>query len=195
MYEIPTTVIVNNKEFHIRNNGDYRMVLDCFAALGDSELSKQERLFASLLIFYDELEEIEDIEIFDDLEEPIRKMYEFFNCNSATDVGTHSNYKLVDWKDDAQLITSAINKVANMEIRAQPYIHWWTFMGYYTAVGECPLSTIIGIRDKIMKGKKLEKHESAFRAENPQYFIWNSKTVDAKEADELAKSLWNGGDN
>ena len=52
MYEIPTTIELDGKEFNIRNNGDYRTILDCFNALQDAELNKQERLFASLIIFY-----------------------------------------------------------------------------------------------------------------------------------------------
>ena len=30
MYEIPTKVNIGGTEYQIRNNGDYRMVLDCF---------------------------------------------------------------------------------------------------------------------------------------------------------------------
>ena len=67
-------------------------------------------------------------------------------------------------------------------------------MGYYTAIGECPLSTVIHIRDKIVTGKKLEKYERNFRNSNPQYFTWNSKTIEEKEADRLVRELWNAGD-
>ena len=54
MYELPTSVCVNDKEFQIRNNGDFRMVLDCFNALGDEELGEDYRFLASLIIFYNE---------------------------------------------------------------------------------------------------------------------------------------------
>ena len=40
MYSLPTTVKVKDREFHIRDKGDYRMVLDCFSALQDEELSE-----------------------------------------------------------------------------------------------------------------------------------------------------------
>lgn len=196
MYEIPTAIEIDGDQFQIRNNGDYRMVLDCFSALNDVELSKEERLFASLIIFYEDINSIEDVIALNDVEHMVQEMYKFFNCGKGdNDVGTHSNYKLLDWELDEHLVSSAINKVANTEIRLEPYIHWWTFMGYYTAIGDCPLSTIIGIRDKIVKGTKLEKHEQKFRRENPQYFVWNSKSVDAYEADDLARQLWGvGGD-
>ena len=193
MYDIPTTVEINGKQFQIRNNGDYRMVLDCFLALQDVELSQQERLFASLIIFYQDLNAIEDVAIFDDVETAVLEMYKFFNCGNES-MGKKTNHKLVDWEQDAQLISSAVNKVAGKEVRLEPYVHWWTFVGYYTAIGECPLSTIISIRDKIVRGKQLEKYERQFRTDNPQYFTWNSKTVEENEAELLAKQIWNSGD-
>ena len=193
MYDIPTCVTVGDIEYKIRNNGDFRTILDCFSALNDSELSEQERLFASLIIFYDGFTCIEDTGKFSDITEAVTKMYEFFNCGNLQH-GKKVNYKLIDWDQDSQLICSAINKVAGKEIRFEPYIHWWTFMGYYSAIGECPLSNILSIRDKIIKGKKLEKHEREFRMSNPQYFNWNSKTVEQEEADRLVQELWNSGD-
>ena len=193
MYEIPISIKIEDRDYHIRNNGDYRVILDCFRALEDVELDARERLLAALIIFYEDFTCPEDVFESDDLEELVSEMYNFFNCNQETS-GTKTNHKLIDWEKDSQLICSAVNKVANTEIRAVPYIHWWTFMGYYTAIGESLLSTIVRIRDKIIKGKKLEKYERTYRLENPQYFVWNSRTVEETEADNLVKQLWNNGD-
>lgn len=193
MYEIPISIKIENRDYHIRNNGDYRVILDCFRALEDVELDARERLLAALIIFYEDFSSPEDVFESDDLEELVKEMYNFFNCSQETS-GTKTNHKLIDWEKDSQLICSAINKVANTEIRSVPYIHWWTFMGYYTAIGESLLSTIVRIRDKITKGKPLEKYERSYRAENPQYFVWNSRTVEETEADNLVKQLWNNGD-
>lgn len=196
MYAIPTSVDIDGREFKIRNNGDYRMVLDCFSALNDLELNTEERLFASLIIFYEDLNDLEDIQQFDgdSLSTAVNKMFEFFNCGSDGQNAKKTPYKLVDWETDSQMICSAVNKVAGTEIRSVPYMHWWTFMGYYSAIGECPLATVIHIRDKIMKGTKLEKQEREFRRDNPQYFIWNSMTLEQQEAEDMIKQLWNSGD-
>lgn len=191
MYEVPTTIKIGEQQFAIRNKGDYRMVLDCFSALGDAELNKQERLFSSLIIFYDSLEGPEDIGSLGNIETAVKEMYNFFNCGQPESMGSKTNHKLIDWDQDSQLISSAVNKVAGTEIRSIEYLHWWTFMGYYTAIGESPISNIIHIRDKIVKGEKLEKWERKFRTNNPQFFTWNSKSVDEQEADELVKQLWN----
>lgn len=193
MYEIPTSINIEGTEFQIRNNGDYRMVLDCFNALQDADLTKQERLLAGLIIFYKDINDLEDLEKFPDIEKAVSEMYTFFNCGQVQNVGNKINYKLVDWEQDSQLICSAINKVANMEVRAVDYIHWWTFMGYYSAIGESLFSTILQIRDKTVRGKKLEKHEREFKRDNPEYFVWNAKSIEDNEADALVKELWNSG--
>lgn len=190
MYEIPTSVILDGNPYTIRNRGDFRMVMDCFTALEDLELTKQERLISCLLIFYEDLNSIQDIYKLPDIQQAVIEMYKFFNCNEE-DSDRKVPYKLVDWQKDEQIISSAINAVANKEIRLEPYLHWWTFVGYYLAVGESLLSSVIGIRKKIVTGKPLEKHERKFRVENPQYFIWNSKTLDQKEAEQEVLQLWN----
>lgn len=194
MYEIPISVRINNIEYRIRNNGDYRVILDCFSALQDVDLTEQERVFASLIIFYQDLDTLEDVLAVDNLKERISEMYKFFNCGGEDTVGAKVPYKLIDWEKDSQIISSAINKVANTEIRSVPYVHWWTFMGYFSSIGRSLLSTVIEIREKILKGKKLEKYEREFRRDNPKYFIWNHKSVEEQEADRTIMDLWNKGD-
>lgn len=193
MYEIPVSVTICNEEFNIRNRGDYRMILDCFVALSDTELTVQERLAACLCIFYDDIESLEDLNILPDMQEAVSQMYKFFNCGQEEIKNPRNDYKLIDWETDEQLVSSAINKIAGKEVRLEEYLHWWTFMGYYMAVGESPLSHVVSIRHKIVKGKQLEKHEREFRRDNPQYFNWDKKTVSQKEAEDWALSLWNKG--
>ena len=66
-------------------------------------------------------------------------------------------------------------------------------MSYYTAIGECPLSNIVGIRSKLVKGKPLEKHEREFKRDNPQYFIWDKDSIEQKEAEDWVRQVWNNG--
>ena len=98
-------------------------------------LENSPRPFGSLIIFYDILNDVEDIELLGDLEPAIKAMYNFFNCGQADGTGTRTSNKLIDWEQDSQLICSAVNKVAGQEVRSIDYLHWWTFMGYYTAIG------------------------------------------------------------
>ena len=119
-------------------------------------------------------------------------MFWFFDCGQNYEQ-TKSSPSLIDWEKDSNLICSAVNNVAGKEIRDEGYIHWWTFMSYYMAIGDCALSNIVGIRYKLAKGEKLEKYEKKFIQDNPQYFNRDYRTADQKAADEYVKALWNGG--
>lgn len=196
MFDLPTSLEVNGKMLPIRQRGDYRMVLDCFGALNDSELDDADRVLSSLIIFYEDLNSESDVaEILgDSTTEAVEKMFAFFSCNDYTAVRTQQ-YSLVDWEQDAQLIASAINETAKVEVRALEYLHWWTFMGYYTAIKDCLWASVVAIRFKIKAHKKLDKEEIIFKRENPQYFVWKATTVDDDDALEAVQQLWKfGGD-
>lgn len=196
MYRLPTTVTVKGREFHIRDSGDFRMVLDCFSALQDEELSEDYRVLASLLIFYNEFSTIDDIEeVRDYTEGLVKEMFLFMNTGQEQSPGADSGNSLVDWEGDSQMICAAVNNVAKTEIRSIPYLHWWTFLGYYMSVGESVMSTVIGIRSKLCKHQKLEKWEQEFKKNNPSYFVWRKTSVADREAENIVRNLWNkGGD-
>ena len=81
------------------------------------------------------------------------------------------------------MIVADVNKVVGTEIRALPFLHWWTFVSYFNAIGEGQLSTLVSIREKLRKGKKLEKWEQ-------EYYRKNKDKVDLKKrysAEELAE--------
>ena len=190
MYELPTSITIEDRQYQITNNGDYRVVLDCFSALSDSELSEDEKVLASLLIFYNEFEELEDIPREEDIFIPlIQEMYNFFNCGQEESVGANAGSSVIDWDSDSTIITAAVNNVAHTEIRALPYLHWWTFMGYYMSIGESILSTVVSIRSKLNKGKELEKWEKDFKRDNPQYFNWKRKSKEELELDEYIRNI------
>lgn len=74
--------------------------------------------------------------------------------------------KVMDWEQDEPILFPAINQVAGCEVRSVPYIHWWTFVGYFMEIREGIFSTVLGIRQKMAKGKHLEKWEREFRRNN-----------------------------
>ena len=191
MYELPTSVDINGESYKIRENGDFRMILHCFEVLSAEDLTKKERIIACLMIFYEDLDEVEDVLRLPDMEEAVKQMFNFMNAGQEEQ--SRASVKLIDWEKDSLLMSSAINNVAGKEIRAEKFLHWWTFIGYYMAIGECALSQIVAIRYKIAHNEKLEKHEKKFRAENPQYFNIDYRTAEQKEAEEYIQNLWNGG--
>ena len=195
MFDLPICVTIEDKKYPIRNKGDYRMVLDCFNAMNDEQLSQENQIVTALIIFYDNVNDEYDLmDMFGtNFEAPIKEMFKFFNCGRENSPGTQLPYKLVDWEQDSQLIAAAMNDVSRKELRLEPYVHWWTFMGYYISIGESAFSTVVGIRSKIKKGKKLEKYEQEFKNDNPQYFVWDSSTKADREAMDLVNQIWNKG--
>lgn len=114
------------------------------------------------------------------LQEAMEYLVEFISCG---DQETKPAAKLMDWEQDTQVIVADVNKVAGMEIRALPFLHWWTFVFYFNAICEGQLSTLVSIREKLRKGKKLEKWEQ-------EYYRKNKDKVDLKKrysAEELAE--------
>lgn len=192
MYDLPTTIIIDDKEFNIRNNGDYRMVLDCFDILNSVDLNKQERLLSCLIIFYDNMYDINDLTELGDLNKATLQMFNFFNCGQPENM-KKSDIRLIDWDKDSQMIVSGVNNVAKLEVRSVEYMHWWTFMGYFNSIGESTLSTVVSIRHKIATNKKLEKYEQEFKRDNPQYFMIRLHNIDdeALEFERELQALWN----
>ena len=157
-YDLPTTINVGGKDYPIRYG--WRSVVDVLAALNDSALDDQGKFAAMLQIIYPGWKTIPG----DFLQEAIEKACEFIDCGEKQ---TKTNKrKTMDWEQDAPLIIAAVNNVAKTEVRANPNIHWWTFYGWYMSIGESLFSSVIHIRAKQAKGKKLEKHEEEFYREN-----------------------------
>ena len=188
MYELPTTVIIDGHEYAVRDKGDFRTILGCISLIQDVDLTNEEKVLSALMIFLEGFDTPEDvIDEFKNLQTPIDEMFNFISCND-NQIGCKVNHKVMDWEQDEKLIISAINGIAKTEVRALEYLHWWTFISYFMAIGECSFSTIVGIREKIIKGKKLEKYEREFKRDNPQYFMWKSEI---ESENKLIEQLWN----
>lgn len=158
-WSLPTSLSINGREWDIRT--DYRVILDILKAMNDPDLEDDEKWLVCLTIL---------ITDFDNL--PIEDYTEA--CKQAKvfiDMGVDKEDKKVrprtmDWEQDAQLIIPAVNKVIGHEVRADAYMHWWTFLSAYLEIGECTFSHVLNIRNKKAKGKKLEKWEQEFIREN-----------------------------
>lgn len=193
MYGLPTKLNIGGVDYDIRENGDFRVVISTFSILEDTSLTKKERIAAALCNFYEDMEELDDLAQFSDLQEALNQMFWFFNAGRP-ESERKDEVKLIDWEDDSAMICAAINDVSGKEIRAEAYLHWWTFIGYYMSVKESTMSTVISIREKIQKNKKLEKWEREYKSHNPQYFRWKRKTADELDAENWVLKQWYGED-
>lgn len=157
---LPKSLKVNGKDYAIRP--DFRNILDIFMAMEDDELTDQEKGYIFLKRMYVNLEDIPK----EDIEEAYRQALSFIQFDSH-DTKKESKTKLMDWERDETMIFPAINKAAGCEVRELPYLHWHTFMGYFQSIDpECLFGTVLSIRQKKAKGKKLEKWEKEFERNN-----------------------------
>jgi hypothetical protein len=183
MYDLPEMVTICERDFNVRNGGDYRVMLDVIAALTDVNMSERSRVIAALIIFYPEYDEITDFEA------ASRELMRFLNCgeeNSDEHCG-----KLIDWEQDFPLIVAPINRIMSGEIRSFEYLHWWTFLSAFYEIGECTLSHVVDIRRKKQKGKKLEKWEREFYSQNKRIIDFKKRVSD--EDKRLIEEIMNGG--
>ena len=165
---MPKTLTVNGREEKIRY--EYTAVLDAISALNDPDLEDEEKVYACLFILYENFENFEK----DDYAPAFLAASDFINNGTEDENDRRRSPKLIDFEQDYKLLIPAVNKVAGMEIREKTNIHWWTFLGWFMEIGEGTYSTVLTIRSKKSKGKKLEKWEQEF-------YNSNRKIVDIHE--------------
>lgn len=160
MWDLPLSVEIDGKEYEIRNNCDYRVVLDVISALNDDDLKMENRLQCAVFIFYEDLTGCKDIK------KAAKEMMRIIN--NGEEETDNNKPSIMDWEYDFKQIAPPISRVLGYDVRTpEKYCHWWSFLGAYMEIGsECAFSTIISIRDKRAKGKKLEKWENDFIREH-----------------------------
>lgn len=180
--QLPETLPVNGRAYKIRT--DFRNILRIFEAFEDDKLSDTEKLFICLKRMYVD---------FDDLphgsyQAAYEQACQFINCGRQSDKKAP---RIVSWVRDEQLIFPAVNKAAGKEVRSVDYLHWWTFMGYFQCIDREDLwGTVLAIRQKRAKHKKLEKWEQDFYSANRD-ICDISAAVPHKTAEESLEDIFN----
>lgn len=176
---LPQTLNINGRAYKIRS--DYRDILQIIAAFGDKELSDEEKAYVCLKRLFIAMESIPKSDYQDAYEAAVT----FIECHISD---RKPSPKVVNWEKDEQLIFPAINKVAGMEVRAVPYMHWWTFLGYFQSIDREDIwGFILTIRQKRAKGKKLEKYEKDFLNANRDICEVEFREEKVTTEDSLAK--------
>ena len=179
---LPKSLVVNGVEHPIRYQ--YTAILDIIVALNDRELEDNEKAYIFLYILYEDFDEMSD----DDYGAAFLAGKEFIDNGMENE--KKDNVKKVDFEHDAPLLIPAINRVAGREIRLDPDIHWWTFLGWFMEIGECTYSHVLNIRNKRASGKQLEKWEQEFYSANRNLVDIPIKlTEEEKEAERRLNEL------
>lgn len=157
-WELPTSAVFGGKRYEL--HCDFRDILEIFSYLADPDLPDYLRWQIALALFYEgEIPGTHTMEAM---------TYLAAFLNGGREEESPPGPRLLDWQQDAELIVADINKAAGQEIRALPFLHWWTFLSWFHAIGEGQLSTVVSIRGKLARGKKLEGWEKDFYRENRQ---------------------------
>lgn len=176
IFDLPTSVEFGGREWDV--NTDYRDVLTIIAAFEDEDLSDNEKVYVCLNNFYVDFEDIPK----ECLKDAYEKAMEFIDHGSSG--GKKSPVRTMDWEQDANIIFPAVNHVAGFEVRAVDYLHWWTFLGMFMEIKDSTCATVFSLRQKKARGKKLEKYEQEFWAQNKELCVLRKKETAEDKAEK-----------
>ena len=145
---------------------DFRVALMIFEAYNDPDIPQVEKSWICLNCLY--------IELPDDTAAALEQAMWFLNGGDKIKL-RKMPAKVIDWGQDEALIFPAVNRVAGCETRELDYLHWWTFLGYFSEIGECLYSQVMNIRQKRAAGKKLEKWEREFLNTHKEMIVIHEK--------------------
>jgi hypothetical protein len=190
-WELLTSIEIDGISYAIRT--DFRAVLDVLTAMSDPDLflpdaSDQEKAYIRMDTLLQIM--VEDYENLppEKLGEACEVVIEFIDCGMKDD-GKRKPHTM-DWQQDAQIIIPAINRVQGTEIRALPYLHWWTFLGAYMEIGECLFAQVVHIRQKKQNHQKLEKWENDFYNQNKDIIDLRKKISEEQKIEMENLEKW-----
>ena len=154
LWALPETVHFADTDWRVHT--DFRDVLEILRWLGgraDPELDAGGRWYVAMRLFYPEFAAMP--------QEVWPRATEFLTEFLAAGhrAAARPGPPLMDWQQDAPLIAAGISRAAGQDVRTLPYLHWWSFLALFDAIGEGSFATVVAIRDKLRRGKRLENWE------------------------------------
>lgn len=182
--ELPEYLMIESVDYPIRS--DYRNVLQIFEAFQDPELAQEEKWIVAIYLLLEPFtcsdDVFEAVESGFPVDEAAEQIIWFISAGRQS--GDGKELPVYDWVQDEQIIFSAVNKVAGGETRSEEYIHWWTFLGYFNEIGEGDFSFIVGIRNKLNTGKKLEKYEREYLSKHKDVVRIKKRLTEEEQKEE-----------
>ena len=128
---LPRQAELDGVRYEIRT--DYRDILEILRWLGgraDPELDAGGRWYVAMRLFYPEFAAMP--------QEVWPRATEFLTGFLAAGhrAAARPGPPLMDWQQDAPLIAAGISRAAGQDVRTLPYLHWWSFLALFDAIGE-----------------------------------------------------------
>lgn len=185
LFDLPKSLEVGGTSWDIRT--DYRDILTILQAIDDQDLESREKIYVCMDIMYPNFEDMPQSLY----EEAYKAAMNFISHGNDDDKKTSK--KNMDWEQDAPLLFPAVNHVAGFEVRSVEYMHWWTFLGYFMEISDGVYSTVLSLRSKKNKGKKLEKWEQKWWQENLSICKLKKRYSEKEKAEQDALKALLGG--
>ena len=179
-WDLPKEIVFAGQSWDIRT--DFRDILTILSAFDDPDLTKAEKQYTALKIFYSDFDNMPK----DLYPEAYQHCMSFIDHGAEKKDQKKANPRVMDWEQDANILFPAVNKVAGKEVRELPYLHWWTFLGYFMEIQGGIFGTVLQLRQKKAKRKKLEKEEQEFWRNNRDICEIRSR-LSAEEEEEKAR--------
>ena len=154
IFDLPTALEFGGREWPIET--DYRQILRILMAFEDPDLTDDEKAALCLFNLYPDLDEIPQ----DQIQAAFNAAIEFIDAGQSN--SGRGGPRTMDWQQDAALIFPAVNRAAGFEVRGVEYMHWWTFVGFFMEIKDTVYATVLNLRQKRARGKKLEKEEREY---------------------------------
>ena len=183
-WNLPASLSIGGADYSIKT--DFRDVLKIISVITNPDYYPETKATVTLKYLINDFDSLPP----EHYEEALETVYAFIDVGDKQDE-KKKKPTLMDWEQDAPLIIPAVNKVLGQEVRTAPYLHWWTFVGAYMNIEEGLFSSVISIRSKRAKGKKLDKHEQEFYRDNKRLIdIRQKESEEDREAkNELRRIL------
>ena len=159
LWRLPKALHFGGRDWAIR--ADFRAVLRVIRVLERKDLPSEGRIYLAMRLFYKEFDKMPS-----SLWQAAADALTEFIAAGKEEPGL-AGPRLLDWQQDAELIIADVNKAAGRELRAMEFVHWWTFVAFFGAVGEGRLSAVVAIRRKLAEGTALEEWEKEYLRREP----------------------------
>ena len=176
--ELPNSLVINGEEWDIRTH--FLDILKIIVAFNDPNIENAEKIFICLQILYESFDEMPE----SDYEAAFKEALKFIDCGMPESKKRTSSARTIDWEHDESILFPAINKIAGCEVRSLPYLHWWTFMGYFMEIStDGVFGSVLRLRQKKRNRKTpLDKAEKDFWSANRELCEIKPKLSDDEKA-------------
>ena len=183
------------KKINIEFRTDFRIAILFELLMQDSDIKKEDKLFQSLILFYPNLKEVEELGI----EKAIDNILWFYKCDKEDNskkedddnyIEERKQKKIYSYEYDDEYIYSAFLNQYNINLQKVKYLHWWEFKAMFNGLkDDNEIVKIMGYRAMDLSKIKDKDERKRYQKLKQYYALPDMRSEEEKETD-FAESLW-----